>query len=217
MNNKLIFFLKRYVLKVANISGGYDSSAQILESDLAKLGIRLPKKLYFQYKLPGGMSSEKYEREMAKAQIVCLLWPIKRQIQDGFLDGKDLTDEEIEIMQNYLNSLEPKYLKILDKHVVWVKQNNPELSKINVPDSVVQKVGFLNGVLYGFGSEEIAYFINRTREEMERDHKEGMELDNILNRIGVRLWYILCPDNRLMLLEEIEKYLIRKEQSKVKD
>ncbi len=217
MNKKLKFFLNRYVLKVANIAGGYDSSAQILESDLAKLGIKLPKKLWFQYKLPGGMSPEKYEREMAKIQIVCLMWPIKRQIQDGFLDGGGLTDEEIETMQNYLDSLDSKYLDLLDAHVAWVKKYNPELATVNIPNKVSARIHFLNGALYGFSPEEITHFLNRTEKDRIQDNEDLNSLTVILDRLGVRLWYVLCLDNRLMLLEEIEKYLIREEQGKVKN
>ena len=54
MNKKLMLFLNACMLQFANVGGGYNSSAQILETDLARLGIKFPKKLWFQYKLPGG-------------------------------------------------------------------------------------------------------------------------------------------------------------------
>ena len=66
MNKKLMLFMNTCILQSTSIGGGYDSSAQILEADLAKLGIRFPKKLWFQYKLPGGMSPEKFEINVGK-------------------------------------------------------------------------------------------------------------------------------------------------------
>ena len=66
MNKKLMIFMNTCMLQFANVGGGYDSSAQILETDLARLGIKFPKKLWFQYKLPGEMSPEKFEINVGK-------------------------------------------------------------------------------------------------------------------------------------------------------
>ena len=66
MNKKLMLFMNTCMLRFSSVADGYFSSAQILETGLAKVGIKFPKKLWFQYKLPDGISPEKFELEMEK-------------------------------------------------------------------------------------------------------------------------------------------------------
>lgn len=218
MNKKLMLFMNTCMLQSTSIGGGYDSSAQILEADLAKLGIRFPKKLWFQYKLPGGISPEKFEIESGKIDFFAFKYPtIKDLIQVGCVDSGDLSDEELDIVEKYRASKKTKYLEILNKHVKWIKENNLELSNINIPDNEVAKSNFLRGALYGFGPEEISYFINRSDEQAESDFNEQGQLHVVLDMIGVRLEYILCPDNRALLQKQANEYLIKKNQGKEKE
>ena len=106
---------------------------------------------------------------------------------------------------------------MLNKHVKWIKENNPELSNINIPDNEVAKSNFLRGALYGFGPEEISYFINRSYEQAESDHNEQEQMRVVLDKIGVRLEYILCPDNRALLQKQVNEYLMKKNQGKGKE
>jgi hypothetical protein len=120
-------------------------------------------------------------------------------------------------VEKYRASQRTKYLEVLDKHFKWVKENNPELSNINIPDNEVAKSNFLRGALYGFGPEEISYFINRSYEQAESDHNEQKQLNIVLDKIGVRLEYILCPDNRALLQKQANEYLTKKNQGKEKE
>lgn len=218
MNKKLMLFLNACMLQFANVGGGYNSSAQILETDLARLGIKFPKKLWFQYKLPGGISPEKFEIESGKIDFFVFEYPtIKDLIQIGCVDRGGLSDEELDVVEKYRASQRTKYLEVLDKHFKWVKENNPELSIVIVPDDEVAKSNFLRGVLYGFGPEEISYFINRSYEQAESDHNEQKQLRIVLDKIGVRLEYILCPDNRALLQKQVNEYLMKKNQGKGKE
>ena len=218
MNKKLMLFLNACMLQFANVGGGYNYSAQILETDLSKLGIKIPKKLWFQYKLPGGISPEKFEIESGKIDFFAFKYPtIKDLIQVGCVDRGGLSDEELDIVEKYRASQRTKYLEVLDKHFKWVKENNPELSIVNVPDDKFDKSNFLRGALYGFGPEEISYFINRSYEQAESDHNEQKQLNIVLDKIGVRLEYILCPDNRALLQKQMNEYLMKKNQGKGKE
>lgn len=218
MNKKLMLFLNACMLQFANVGGGYNSSAQILETDLAKLGIKFPKKLWFQYKLPGGISPEKFEIESGKIDFFVFKYPtIKDLIQIGCVDRGGLSDEELDVVEKYRASQRTKYLEFLDKHFKWVKEHNPELSIVKIPDDEVAKSNFLRGVLYGFGPEEISYFINRSYEQAESDHNEQEQMRVVLDKIGVRLEYILCPDNRALLQKQVNEYLMKKNQGKEKE
>ena len=76
------------------------------------------------------------------------------------------------------------------------------------------KLEFLYGTVYGFGPEEISYFINRSDEQAESDFNEQEQLRVVLDMIGVRLGYILCPDNRALLQKQVNEYLTKKNQGK---
>lgn len=39
----------------------------------------------------------------------------------------------------------------------------------------------------------------------------------VLDKIGVRLEYILCPDNRALLQKQVNEYLMKKNQGKGKE
>ena len=214
MNKKLKIFLNNYILEYMDSVHGFYSSAQILESDLAKLGIRFPKKLWFKYKLPDGIKHEKYELEITKMLTFCLFKPMKEQIQQGLCEQKNLTDEELETIDNYILSQRPKYLEMLDTHFNFIKENNTELSNIKIPNDISSKLEFLYGTVYGFSPEEISYFINRSDEQAESDFNEQEQLRVVLDMIGVRLGYILCPDNRALLQKQVNEYLTKKNQGK---
>ena len=218
MNKKLMLFMNTCMLQFSSAAGGYFSSAQILETGLAKVGIKFPKKLWFQYKLPDGISPEKFELEMEKIIFFAFEYPtIKGIVEIGCVDRDGLSDEELDIVQKYRVSQRLKYLEILDKHVKWVKENNPELSNVNIQDNEVAKSGFLRGVLYGFGPEEISYFITRSFDEAESDSVEIDKLAESLQKIGVQLTYILSPNNRLLLEKELEKYFMKQKQFEGKE
>ena len=138
-------------------------------------------------------------------------------LEFGCVDRDGVSDEELDIVQKYRVSQRLKYLEILDKHVKWVKENNPELSNVNIQDNEVAKSVFLRGVLYGFGPEEISYFITRSFDEAESDSVEIDKLAESLQKIGVQLTYILSPNNRLMLEKELEKYFMKQKQFEGKE
>lgn len=218
MNKKLMLFMNTCMLRFSSAADGYFSSAQILETGLAKVGIKFPKKLWFQYKLPDGISPEKFELEMAKIIFFAFEYPtIKDIVEIGCVDRDGLSDEELDVVQKYRVSQQSKYLEILDKHVKWVKENNPELSSVNIQDNEVAKSNFLEGVLYGFGPEEISYFITRSFDEAESDSVEIDKLAKSLQKIGVQLTYILSPNNRLLLEKELEKYFMKQKQFEGKE
>ena len=218
MNKKLMLFMNTCMLQFSSVADGYFSSAQILETGLAKVGIKFPKKLWFQYKLPDGISPEKFELEMAKIIFFASEYPtIKDIVEIGCVDRDGLSDEELDIVQKYRVSQRLKYLEILDKHVKWVKENNPELSNVNIQDNEVAKSGFLRGVLYGFGPEEISYFITRSFDDSELDSAKQDELSDVLKKLGVQLTYVLSPNNRLLLEKELEKYFMKQKQFEGKE
>lgn len=218
MNKKLMLFMNTCMLQFSSVADGYFSSAQILETGLAKVGIKFPKKLWFQYKLPDGISPEKFELEMVKIIFFAFEYPtIKDIVEIGCVDRDGVSDEELDIVQKYRVSQKSKYIEILDKHVKWVKENNPELSNVNIQDNEVAKSGFLRGVLYGFGPEEISYFITRSFDEAESDSVEIDKLAESLQKIGVQLTYILSPNNRLLLEKELEKYFMKQKQFEGKE
>lgn len=218
MNKKLMLFMNTCMLRFSSVADGYFSSAQILETGLAKVGIKFPKRLWFQYKLPDGISPEKFEIEAAKIAFFLFEEPtIERLVQYGIIDRCNLSDKELAAVQKYRVSQRSNYLEILDKHVKWVKENNPELSSVNIQDNEVAKRNFLEGVLYGFGPEEISYFITRSFDEAESDSVEIDKLAESLQKIGVQLTYVLSPNNRLLLEKELEKYFMKQKQFEGKE
>ena len=124
MNKKLMLFMNTCMLQFSSVADGYFSSAQILETGLAKVGIKFPKKLWFQYKLPDGISPEKFELEMEKIIFFAFEYPtIKDIVEIGCVDRDGVSDEELDIVQKYRVSQRLKYLEILDRDTLEEIEN----------------------------------------------------------------------------------------------
>lgn len=155
-------------------AGDWDSSAQILENDLKKYGIKIPHKLYYEYKFPDDMKNFEYYNIVQPMYLFCQVY--KEYFNDNYDDFNQYLIERIKDTQCDLsvffrfciclslsdsktNEQEFKktydnILKIKDKIGQKIKQLNPELQKVQY----YKNFDFIMGAVYGFAPEEIEFF-----------------------------------------------------------
>ena len=156
------------------------SSAQLLEQALLEIGIKLPNKLYYEYKFPDGkINREYYDEKHEKWNFV--MWyenavlghsNVKRAIYyNKRFDMSDLFYFCISLTlannKKLKQDLEKKYLsfkKELDGDIEKIVALNPELATVQDHNNR----DFLMGCMYGFAPAEIDYFIKLVNHRFER-------------------------------------------------
>lgn len=186
MNKPLSKKLRSYIMKKAYNSlpfGGsvWDSSAKNLENDLKMRGIDIKKKLFYEYKLPAGMSHQEFQDHVAISKFCNEFYS---EFMPKVFGDKNLT--MLEKMQIVGWVWKMRREKKVGKEKVWekeIKEKNPELAHIN--GAVVY------GALFGFAPEEIEYF---SSEYCDRRHANDV-IDEIerLSQGGVHVTYVLAP------------------------
>ena len=174
---------------------GYTSSAQKLEYGLIEKGIRLPFKLYFKYKLPVNMNPAQFEDQLRHVWGRILFDSNKRSLPFFDIDEKTFAE---------LKSSRPQTEKSLKEWVKNIKENNSELSKIQVFNNE-SMLALVDGACYGFGPLEIEYFIDniRTGQKLEKrsDRPNLVKLEEFL---GSNVNYGISPQNLNQIVDTIE-------------
>lgn len=197
MSKPLSEKLRLYIMEMAYNSlpfGGdvWDSSAQNLENDLRACGIDIDKKLFYEYKLPGGMSHQEFQDHVAMSTFCNNFYG---EFMSKVLHDKTLSmSEKMQITAWVWKMRREKKVGNRKDWEKEIKQKNPELAHIN--GSVVY------GALFGFAPEEIEYFSSR---ECDRRHAEV-----VINKIKqlsagrIRLTYILSPSTEQKVVKALE-------------
>lgn len=195
MDKKLCEYL---IKKASTVSpyGGYkwQSSAQKLSNELKASGIKFPKKLFWKYKLPNGMSPQEF-----MDTLLLEFYFIK--YGDGFkiIKDKNLTiKQKIQVMSYILSVKKQGLYKKIGMYADEIKQLNPELADIHTKNYI----DFVEGALFGFAPDEIRYFCGGADErDFDKEHK----LDRKLQRRGINTSYVLAPETAISLIATLRK------------
>lgn len=177
MNKKNDFLLTMMYADVSGVSlKDYQSSALDAEKMFASCGIKLPFKIYYEYKLPVGLKPlgllSKYGR-MYMAQVY--------QEYKKFINFDEYSKQEIEELEKYISQKKDSWKSEMGQIVQDIKRLNPELANISI-NTASKEEDFVRGVVFGFSPEDINYFLNRTSEQacMDNSNKEYYGVGHIV-------------------------------------
>ena len=186
----------------------YGSSAEQFDRRLREFGVVPPVKLFYQYKLPGDVSGEVYEKHLA-------LWSLPVWFVDGSLDCKavhdmmnnlvkecteSLTDDERQDLLDKIRASGDAAIRHLQQEVDVVKNLNPELSDISFNSTII--LSFLLGVDYGYAPEDIDYFINTC---MDEQIAQTQEYYDYLEKLDLRPGHMVRPDRLKKVVDVVKQ------------
>ena len=191
-----------YVLKMSYNSlpfGGskWGSSAQNLQNALIGRGIKSPKKLFYKYNLPDGMSPQEFQD---KITIECFCKQFYTYFASKVFHDKSINiSEKLQLTRYVWEMRRKKNHKNMKFYADEIKRKNSELSDINPKNS---DANLVYGALFGFAPAEIKYFCEVSGL---RDFDKEQELDSKLESLGVRTNYILAPETSNAIMAALQQ------------
>ena len=155
MNKDLDKKLKLYIANMAIVYTPFglvwNSSAKKLEDDLLARGVNFPQKLYYEYKMPDGLSQKDFMDKLVMAEFFDKFY--SRYAPKILVDRKLSMSDKAKIF-GYVWNKRGEHVKELEKYESEIKRLNSELANIKTrfPSDVVY------GATFGFAPEEIKYF-----------------------------------------------------------
>ena len=198
MNNTLDKRLQMYIINkaISNMPFGrvWDSSAKNLEDALQKRGIKLPVKLYHEYKLPGGLGPDEFMTKLIKENFSSEFysWFAKDVLKD-----KSLTMSDKAKIFSYVWKTRGKYKDLLKQYETEIRALNPELQNVKVDNSR----SLVYGAMFGFAPVEIAYFADTANRNLAKEK----DVSKILKNYGIDLTYVLAPKTADMILSVLQQ------------
>jgi len=192
--------LRMYVMSIAMRHmpfGGnkWDSSAQNLENELGARGIKLPKKLFYEYKMPGGKTQDAFMDKYVMERFVANFFRTHGHAGEVLKDKKLTMSDKAKIFK-YVWRNRGKYNDILKQYEMELRRLNPELANVRVDNSR----SLVYGAMFGFAPDEISYFSDNTH----RNYKQEQEVsDTLKNRFGINLSYVLAPKTAEMVINAL--------------
>ena len=186
MNKDLDKRLQLYIAKMAVWELPYgdsewNSSAKNLEDALRARGINF--KLYYQYKMPGGVSQSDFLIRLCMLEFFIKFYS-KYAIK--VLNDKNLTASDKTKIFQYVWHNRRKFIKESEQYESDIRRLNPELAnvKTNLPGALV------DGATFGFAPDEIEYFSDVKNRNFEQ---EGKTIEFFEKNYGIHISYILAP------------------------
>ena len=165
------------------------ASAKDFVDKLGKAGIHSPIKLYYQYKLPDGMSSEDLEQEASEIEFFLFYNKNKLDAISG------LPDDEKDVINRYIISSRSEYAKKLAGLLVNIKRLNPILRDIKMMNAF-DRIDFVKGVSRGFAPEDIDFFINGNESSEAFDKK-------LMGSLGFSAGFAISPNHQQEIMDAI--------------
>ena len=199
--------LKMYISSMAinNMPFGreWDSSAKNLEDELLMRGIKLPQKLYYEYKMPGQVKQNEFMDNLIMEYFVAYFysWFAKDVLKD-----KNLKMSEKAKIFTYVWKNRAKYTDILKQYEIGIRNLNLELKNIKVDDSR----SLVYGAMFGFAPQEIAYFSDGAHRDLEKE----TENFKIFKNYGLDVTYILAPETAEMVISALKQKALNKSKER---
>ncbi len=178
----------------------YNSASKELEEHLMAAGIELPFAIHYEYKLPDGLTPVEFDEHNKKIFV-------HTTYNDDFYKYLTISPELLEVLETN----KQKYINLSNKYADFLKNNNPELSEI-VLENHDDLIAFLDGAAFGYGPEEIRYFISIKKQMIER-FKNGIKFRRLLGYVPR---YVLSPEHNQAIIcaLELRKSEIKSDKNK---
>jgi len=202
MDKKLQTYMRDMAINNMPFGREWYSSAKNLEDALRARGIKLPQKLYYEYKMPGELQPGEFMDNLIMDYFVSYFhnWFAKDVLKD-----KNLTVVQKAKIFTYVWKTRGKYKDRLKKYEMEIRKLNPELARVVVDDSR----SLVYGAMFGFAPQEIAYFSDGAHRDLVKE-QENLK---IFKSYGLDVTYILAPKNAEALITALKQ----NELNKVKD
>jgi len=172
----------------------------MLSDYLVGIGVELPIKLHYDYKLPKNMAPQDYERPIHELTF----YHVFPESTKNMPEYKDLYGIEKAAIERIILRKAPAVKRKLKAEAGKIKKLNLELADIDV--KIDNILGFLYGVIYGFAPEDIDWFINGrpNLSESQRKAEEDKSYDfqkDFTRLVGIEtVTYVISPKHREALL-----------------
>ncbi|MCL2748994.1 MAG: hypothetical protein FWE50_02865 [Alphaproteobacteria bacterium] len=214
MNAKLNSILGDMIIKNTELKSGFNSSAKEFRDQLKAKGIRVPFKIYYEYKIPEGLTPQEYEFKVQKMHFILYF--------DGSeLEPYGLTPDEKQELVDYIKRSKASNDLAFIFEEDQIRKLNPELKNIdlaygpNIAKRSARILNLLEGVTYGFAPEDIQNFLNRhnTGDKEQLIMHEKADNATLEKLLGFSPGYILSPERMAVLIKEAKRYRVRQEIS----
>ena len=169
----------------------FDSSAKNLEQELKSRGIKNIK-LYHRYKLPNNATPASYMIKQALRTMYLV------QPDDDILQYFGCTKQQIQMIRQEIKEKKDFYTQEVIQEYKQLLELNPELP---YTDNLMNQCSVLDGAMFGFGPDEIKYFIT----DYNGINGEYKKLQDQIENYGIKLNYILAPQTINKIIAELEK------------
>ena len=219
MSKKTELLFNKIMLEQFNAEWGeYQSSALDAEKMFVEHGVKLPFKIYYQYKLPDGLSP--FGLMMRYGYMYRLQDYEKAARKIGVGDTR-YSEQEIADLENYILQNKDNWRVQMKRYVDEIKRLNPELANVSIKPTKVQdakknfpqyadkllnnlELDFIHGVAFGFSPEDIEYYLNRTKDQIDVDTQEAL----------MGIWYgvghVVAPQFRDILKQAVAQIELNK-------
>jgi hypothetical protein len=172
------------------------SSAKRLENNLRQKGITPPFKIFYKYALPNDMSPAAFEAYLK------LVWG---RLIFNMVDSDYIITPEV---KKQLKQQRGTYFVHLRSLVDEIQKLNPELAGIRTKTRK-EMLWLADGACYGFGPQEIRFFIQRYQAEQNDRPHYSLHQVRVMKRTlgGALVDYILTPEHTEQLIAVLEKYM----------
>ena len=176
----------------------WDSSAKNLENDLLVRGIKLPYKLFYEYKMPGGKTQSEFQNVLIMTEFFTNFYS---NYAAKLLVDKNLSMSDKAKIFKYVWRMRKKYVAKSKQYESEIRKLNPELANIKTyhPYSIVF------GATFGFAPDEIAYFADADNRDFHFEQEMFKVFDE---KYGIRVSYILAPNTAKKIIAVLNQNVL---------
>ena len=193
LDKKLQMYITTMAVQSLPFGREWGSSAKKLEDELKKRGIVLQDKLFYEYKMPGGLGQSDFMSKLIMDEFCNDFY--SHHFGKVLLDKKLSFADKMKIFK-YVQNMRSKTKDMLKQYESEIRNLNPELAtiKVNVASTLVY------GAMFGFAPKEIAYCA-----DAHRDFAQEKENEKILKNYGINLTYVLAPDTAKKIIATLQQ------------
>lgn len=136
----------------------WSSSAKNLDENIEKAGYKVKTKYFHQYNLPG--TPQILEQHSDRMRLIIAWEDMLHQIMNQRTEKIILSTDAIDQLSDSRKATETEILLCAE----YIRANNPALQNIQMP-TLMDKVHFIRGAVYGYPPENIQFFIQNYQDQ----------------------------------------------------
>ena len=202
LDKKLKMYIAKMAIAYLPYGSGWDSSAKKLQNDLRARGIDI--KLYHEYKLPDVIKPADFMNNLIIEYFVNHFYS---DFVLKILKDKKLTVSDRAKIFKYVWARRGETKRKMEYYEQEIRKLNSELANVKVdnPQSLV------NGAMFGFSPDEIAYFADFDNRDMGYEAKTRKMFKE---KYGIEVTYVLAPKTVKKIVAALDKNIQNKSKER---